>query len=110
MYDKFASHFQAFISRSSSGDSWPPPRFSNRDKMATLYETRASRSSDVDVRVRFDPEGVMANDRQLVLMREPEEVEEEEEEEKNEGVLLEAFTGFSRSLYAFRSSSAEEEV
>lgn len=52
----------------------------------------------------------MANDRQLVLMREPEEVEEEEEEEKNEGVLLEAFTGFSRSLYAFRSSSAEEEV
>lgn len=51
----------------------------------------------------------MANDRQLVLMREPEEVEEEEEE-KNEGVLLEAFTGFSRSLYAFRSSSAEEEV
>lgn len=52
----------------------------------------------------------MANDRQLVLMREPEEVEEEEEEEKNEGVLLEAFTGFSRFLYAFRSSSAEEEV
>lgn len=35
MYDKFAFHFQAFISRSSSGDSWPPPRFSNRNKMAT---------------------------------------------------------------------------
>ena len=47
--------------------------------MATLYETR---SSDVDVRVRF--EGV--NGKRLVLMRELEEVEEEEEEEKNEGV------------------------
>lgn len=46
--------------------------------MATLYETR---SSDVDVRVRF--EGV--NGKRLVLMRELEEVEEEEEE-KNEGV------------------------
>lgn len=48
--------------------------------MATLYETR---SSNVDVRVRF--EGV--NGKRLVLMRELEEVEEEEEkEEKNEGV------------------------
>lgn len=46
--------------------------------MATLYETR---SSDVDVCVRF--EGV--NGKRLVLMRELEEVEGEEEE-KNEGV------------------------